>query len=167
RGIRCAPRRPRPSAARDPAARPGCAGVRPCVYARTNGPRREWPASTAHRRCRSRAVPSCRHGSAAPRAAHLQEHTALNESRLDLDQALEAILADTRPVSGEERVAVAAALGRVLARSIDAPVSLPPFAASAMDGYALRSRDVGGPPPYRLRLAGTSYAGHPVDEPTP
>ncbi|HEX7034462.1 MAG TPA: gephyrin-like molybdotransferase Glp [Pseudomonadales bacterium] len=91
----------------------------------------------------------------------------MNESRLDLDQALDAILADARPASGEERVAVAAALGRVLARSIDAPVSLPPFAASAMDGYALRRGDVDGEPPYRLRLAGTSYAGHPVDAPTP
>lgn len=91
----------------------------------------------------------------------------MTESRLDLDQALAAILADTRPVTGRERVPVASALDRVLAEPVDAPVSLPPFAASAMDGYALRSSELSGPPPYRLPLGGTSYAGHPVETSIP
>lgn len=41
-----------------------------------------------------------------------------------------------------ERVPLLAALGRVLAEPIQAADDLPPFANSAMDGYALRSGDV-------------------------
>ena len=89
------------------------------------------------------------------------------ESRLDLDEALRIILADTRPVPGSELVDLPAALHRVLAEPLDAPISLPPFMASAMDGYALRSSDLHGPPPYRFETAGTSYAGRPADAPTP
>lgn len=38
-------------------------------------------------------------------------------------------------------VPVADALGRVLARDVPAPLSLPPFTNSAMDGYAVRAAD--------------------------
>jgi molybdopterin molybdotransferase len=89
------------------------------------------------------------------------------DAALDLDDALAAILADTSPVGDAELVDVPSALGRVLAEAIDAPISLPPFAASAMDGYALRSSDLCGPPPYLLNVSGTSYAGRPFDQPTP
>ncbi|NKX49532.1 molybdopterin molybdotransferase MoeA [Arthrobacter deserti] len=41
---------------------------------------------------------------------------------------------------GEEAVPLAGALHRVLARDLTAPVSLPPFANSQMDGYAVSSR---------------------------
>ncbi len=60
-----------------------------------------------------------------------------------------------------------AALGRVLAEAVTAPISLPPFAASAMDGYAVRSSDLQGDPPHRLSLTGTTYAGRPSSGPTP
>ena len=43
-----------------------------------------------------------------------------------------------------ERVAVAAARGRVLAEPLVAGVALPPFDNSAMDGYAVRAADVAG-----------------------
>jgi len=77
------------------------------------------------------------------------------------------MLDDTRPVTRHDTVSVSSALGRVLARAVDAPRSLPPFPASAMDGYALRSGDAAGAPPFRLNIAGTSYAGHPFTTPTP
>lgn len=89
------------------------------------------------------------------------------QSRLDLDDALHRILAATEPVTGVERVAVTAAAGRVLAEAIEAPMDVPPFTASAMDGYALRSSDLSGAPPYRLKITGTSYAGRPNDTVTP
>ncbi|HSK61443.1 MAG TPA: gephyrin-like molybdotransferase Glp [Actinomycetospora sp.] len=41
-----------------------------------------------------------------------------------------------------ETVALADALGRVLAEDLASPVALPPFANSAMDGYAVRSADL-------------------------
>jgi len=94
-------------------------------------------------------------------------HMTIPATRVDLDDALRAILNDVQPIRRAQVVDLDAAEGRVLAEHIDAPLSLPPFAASAMDGYALRSTDVAGAPPWRLPIAGTSYAGHPVEAPIP
>lgn len=55
-------------------------------------------------------------------------------------------------------VAVADALGLVLATTVDAPLALPPFANSAMDGFAVRAADVvsGSALPVAFRIpAGT------------
>ena len=58
---------------------------------------------------------------------------------------------------GTEEVALTEAAGRVLARDVVAGRAQPPFPASAMDGYAIRSPDaVAGA---RLRVIGTSAAG--------
>ena len=56
-----------------------------------------------------------------------------------------------------ETVPLLRADGRVLAEAVTAPHAQPPFAASAMDGYALAG---GGD---RWRLRGESAAGHPFD----
>jgi molybdopterin molybdotransferase len=65
------------------------------------------------------------------------------------------MLAAVSPL-GAQTVALAAARGRVLAAPVIAGRSQPPFAASAMDGYALRAADTPG----RLRIVGESAAGH-------
>jgi molybdopterin molybdotransferase len=88
-------------------------------------------------------------------------------TRVDLDDALRAILADVEPIARDQRIDLGTAVGRVLAEDLDAPMSLPPFPSSAMDGYAMRAADVVGPPPYRLAIAGTSYAGRPLLSPIP
>lgn len=90
----------------------------------------------------------------------------MSEAPLDLDDAIAAIVAECRAVSGEERVSGTGAVGRFLAAPVDAPRSLPPFRASAMDGYALRHGDLHGEPPYALRVTGSSLAGHPWQTPT-
>lgn len=71
------------------------------------------------------------------------------------------MLADLPDLLGSEALTPAAAVGRVAAVNVDAPVSLPPFPASAMDGWAVRSSACLGPPPYRFRIVGTASAGHP------
>jgi molybdopterin molybdotransferase len=48
------------------------------------------------------------------------------------------------PIDRVETVATAEALGRVLAEDTSAPVNLPHFARSAMDGYAVRAEDTHG-----------------------
>jgi putative molybdopterin biosynthesis protein len=61
---------------------------------------------------------------------------------------------DARPLPGET-VALAAALGRVLARDVVAPIDVPPFDRSNVDGFALRAADTLGASdaaPVRLRL---------------
>jgi len=69
-------------------------------------------------------------------------------------EARTAMLAAVTALDGET-VPLQEALGRVLAEPVSAARDQPPFAASAMDGYALRSADAPG----RLRLIGESAAG--------
>ena len=59
-----------------------------------------------------------------------------------------------------ERVPVGRAAGRVLMEDIVAPVALPSFDNSAMDGYALRAADA-AVPNASLRLIGEQFAGSP------
>lgn len=57
------------------------------------------------------------------------------------DEALAMVLAACRPL-GSERIALADAAGRVLAKAPDVATPIPPFPNSAMDGYALCLADV-------------------------
>ncbi|MEA2172908.1 MAG: molybdopterin molybdotransferase [Blastocatellia bacterium] len=59
---------------------------------------------------------------------------------------------------GAEEVALADALGRVLARDVFADSDLPPFDRAQMDGYAVRAVDTLSAP-VRLRVVGESAAG--------
>jgi molybdopterin molybdotransferase len=68
------------------------------------------------------------------------------------------MLALVRPLP-EQSVPLPDVLGRVLARDIAASRDQPPFASSAMDGYAVRSDDTPG----SLRLIGESAAGRGFD----
>ena len=61
-----------------------------------------------------------------------------------------------------ERVPIERAAGRVLAEAATALVDLPPFASSAMDGYALRADDSASPP-VRLPVVDHIAAGHPSE----
>ena len=79
---------------------------------------------------------------------------------LSIDEALARVLAQARPLDAE-RVPVAAAAGRVLAEDVAARVDLPPFASSAMDGFAVRAADLPGNLPVVFRIA----AGLPADRP--
>lgn len=58
-----------------------------------------------------------------------------------------------------DHVSLSQAIGRVLALPATAPLPLPPFDNSAMDGYALRVSDLAGNGPWRLPVAGRIAAG--------
>jgi molybdopterin molybdotransferase len=66
-------------------------------------------------------------------------------------------------ISGDERVALRDALGRVLAEPIVAPMNVPGHTNSAMDGYALAGTDLPRDGTRRLRVLGTAWAGRPFD----
>ena len=76
---------------------------------------------------------------------------------LTLEQAQALVLARARAREAEE-VPVGEAAGRVTAEPVQAAVDLPPFASSAMDGFAVRSADVPG----ALPIVGTVAAGRPA-----
>ncbi|HEY1473648.1 MAG TPA: gephyrin-like molybdotransferase Glp [Pseudolabrys sp.] len=63
------------------------------------------------------------------------------------------------PVAEIERVSLRAARGRVAAVDVKAPVALPPFDNSAVDGYAVRHADLNSAGDTRLAVAGRLTAG--------
>lgn len=74
---------------------------------------------------------------------------------LAVDEARARMLAEVSAL-GAEAVDLKSAIGRVLAEDVTAGRDQPPFDASAMDGWALRSADSPG----ALLIAGESAAGH-------
>jgi molybdopterin molybdotransferase len=75
---------------------------------------------------------------------------------LTVEQALDAILSRLAVLT-TERVDVLAAPGRVLAEPVHATRTIPPWANSSMDGYAVRAADTG--PERTLTLIGRVTAG--------
>ncbi len=84
---------------------------------------------------------------------------------LTVDGALAAIAQGARPVVGTERVALLDADGRVLAADLPAPMDLPPFRNSAVDGYAVRLADLERRD--TLPVLGRLPAGAPADDALP
>ena len=60
---------------------------------------------------------------------------------LSVEDAITALLEAATPLSESEQLALAEATDRVLAREITSPIDVPGFDNSAMDGYALHTRD--------------------------
>lgn len=85
------------------------------------------------------------------------------DSLLSVDEARDRILKliQTGPVV---ETPLAEATGLVLAADIRAGTDLPPFANSAMDGFALRSQDTADAP-VSLTIAGTVAAGNVAEHP--
>ena len=63
------------------------------------------------------------------------------------------------PVAETETVGLNAASGRVIARDIIAPIDLPPFDNSAVDGYAVRHADLDAKSETRLAVVERVTAG--------
>lgn len=82
-----------------------------------------------------------------------------------VEEALALVTARMVPVTETERVPVSDADGRVLRRSVVAPIDLPIFDNSAVDGYAVAHADLNAGEVTRLPVVGRVAAGHTADEP--
>ena len=82
---------------------------------------------------------------------------------ISVEEAQRIVLEHAKQLDAE-RVPIERAAGRVLAAPAEALVDLPPFASSAMDGYALRADDTESPP-VRLPIVARIAAGSPADRP--
>src|SRR5260370_39737768 len=86
------------------------------------------------------------------------------ELMISVEEALERILNQITPLTTTQ-VPLSEALGLVLAEDVVVQEDMPPFANSAMDGFALRRQDSqprNGQPP-RLRITGEVAAGYVAD----
>lgn len=71
-----------------------------------------------------------------------------------------------KPIAAAESIDLRDAVGRFAFDAIKAPLDLPPFPCSAMDGYALDVANLKGrTAPYRLKISGQSLAGHSYNAP--
>ncbi len=80
---------------------------------------------------------------------------------MPVPKAREVIARFLSPIVTIERVAVRAALGRVLAEDVISPLDVPSHDNSAMDGYALRFSDLKTDGKVTLKITGSSFAGVP------
>ena len=79
---------------------------------------------------------------------------------------MERLIAErVQPVSETETVRLATARGRVLAGDVIAPLDLPPFDNSAVDGYAVRHRDLDAKGETKLAITGRLTAGRAAGAP--
>lgn len=78
---------------------------------------------------------------------------------LPVDEARKRILDGVLPISEIEEISLEAAINRVLSNDIAASRSQPPFASSAMDGYAIRAADLHDTPA-EFDVVGEAPAGH-------
>jgi molybdopterin molybdotransferase len=84
---------------------------------------------------------------------------------LSAEAALARILAKTPVVQETQLVPLVQARGRVLAKDVVAPINVPSFALSAMDGYAINLPVAGDlAPPITFPIIGKSLAGKPFTE---
>jgi molybdopterin molybdotransferase len=84
------------------------------------------------------------HGTPVEHASDHARHQATHHVRSVADHtaAVEDLLRPLRSPERTERLPLREALGRGLVGDIQAPISLPPFPNSQMDGYAIRSADL-------------------------
>lgn len=82
---------------------------------------------------------------------------------MSVDEAVALIAARLSPVAGHERVPVLDADGRILAADLVAPLPLPPFANSAVDGYAVRHSDLAPEGETRMSIGARVEAGARAD----
>jgi molybdopterin molybdotransferase len=85
---------------------------------------------------------------------------AFNGPLLPVADAERLIVERVTPVSERETVPLREAAGRVLAEDIVAPVNVPPFDNSAVDGYAVRADDLDNARERRLEIVDRVAAGH-------
>jgi molybdopterin molybdotransferase len=88
-------------------------------------------------------------------------------STISLEEAQRRLAAAIRPIARTERVRLADAAGRVVAHDVTSSIDVPPFARSAMDGYAVVAADTAGATlqsPARLRIVERIYSGQPPRE---
>ncbi len=81
---------------------------------------------------------------------------------IPLEEAIRILESQVKTLPGEERVPLAQARGRVLAREVVSGIANPPFDRSPLDGYALRAEDVAGASretPVRLSVTAEVCAG--------
>ncbi len=87
--------------------------------------------------------------------------TAPGSPARSVEQALDQITASIQPLFATETIQLKLCLGRVLGSNVNAPIAVPQYRNSAMDGYAYQRNDAASDTTTQLTVVGTSWAGQP------
>lgn len=88
-------------------------------------------------------------------------------SGMPVDEAVQRLTQMIEPLGELEQVPLAAAYRRVLAADLLAPIDVPAYDNSAMDGFAIRLADLANSEPTCLKIAGRALAGQPYQATVP
>lgn len=83
----------------------------------------------------------------------------IDSGLVTLDEAAADAVSRVRPIAGALKLSLAEADGHVLAEAVIAPLDLPPFVNSAVDGYAIRFADLAADGATSLPVRGRTLAG--------
>ena len=83
-------------------------------------------------------------------------------SSMDADIARQHILDSIQPVTELECVPIRSALHRVIGEQIHSAIDVPGHTNSAMDGYAIRGKDIPPSGTKDFKLIGSAWAGRPL-----
>jgi molybdopterin molybdotransferase len=84
---------------------------------------------------------------------------AFNGPLMPIEEAHRLMAAQIPPIKETESVPLVEAFGRVAAQDIKAPIALPSFENSAVDGYAVRHGDIGASSDTQFRIVERVFAG--------
>ncbi|MCP4700118.1 MAG: molybdopterin molybdotransferase MoeA, partial [Gammaproteobacteria bacterium] len=87
--------------------------------------------------------------------------THISPDALTVAEALRRIEAAVQPAPGYTQLPIKNALEKILAEAVCSGINVPPYANSAMDGYALRGADLSAC--LNFTVIGISWAGKPFD----
>ena len=81
---------------------------------------------------------------------------------IPFDQALNTLLESVKTITEIEKPALETCLDRILAQDVRAPINVPGYDNSAMDGYAIKADDLVGT--HQLQQVGEALAGRPYTQ---
>ena len=84
-------------------------------------------------------------------------------SLLTVEETLELIKNGIKHIENIQTLAIRDALGNTLAEDVISSINVPPHRNSAMDGYAIQSKDLENTGDIQLKVIGTSFAGAPFE----
>ncbi|MGY6274937.1 molybdopterin molybdotransferase MoeA [Methylomonas sp. MgM2] len=84
---------------------------------------------------------------------------------LSAEEAISSIIYAIETIQDQESIDLFSAKDRVLANTIKSPIHIPPHRNAAMDGYAFSNEDIVRNQAFKLRIAGTAWAGKPFNGP--
>jgi len=95
-----------------------------------------------------------------PFLSTLEQMGDYDPNSMPVEKARQFIQQFLTPLAKHESIRLCNALHRTLATDIQSPMNVPPHDYSAMDGYAVRHKDLTNAPTV-LKVVGSAFAGHP------